>query len=244
MLKHLERKYHAQAIATIIQDEERKRLLLADNGLTESKMFYVPVAMLGQPIQSRGRYFHERFGLPDSERILLQFGYIHKYRLSQQIAEAAQALPDGWTLVMHGFIGQDMVDTISELDVRKKIRLSRDLVDLNDLQRLVSSADIGLVFYTDDNLNDYNAGLASDKMARHMQCGTPVITIDFPSFRRIVDRYRCGICVGDSEGIPDAVRQIEADYETYRAAAFRCFADNYEFSRHFRPVIEFVSRLA
>lgn len=243
LLKHLERKYHAAAIATIIQDEERGRLLLADNGITQSRMFYVPVAMLGEPIQSRGRYFHNRFGLPNSERIILQLGNIHEHRQSQQIAKAAQTLPNGWTLVMHGLIKPDMAEEISKLDVHSKIRLSRDLVDMHDLPELVSSADIGLVFYTDDNLNNYHTGLASDKMARHMQCGTPVITIDFPSFRRIVDKYKCGICVSDPQEMPHALRQIEADYESYRAGAFRCFADNYEFSRHFRSVVEFVSQL-
>ena len=153
-------------------------------------------------------------------------------------------LPEGWTLVMHGFVDRKVHDTVLAMDDPSKIRLSRSLVDMDDLPQVVASADAGLVFYTDDNLNDYNTGLASDKMARHMQSSTPVVTSDFPSFRQVVDRYGCGVCVKDPREIPQALAAIASDYETFAQGARKAFEDLYDYAKTFRPVLDYLYRIS
>lgn len=243
--KRLERKYHQQAVATIIQDEERSKLLFEDNRISQNShnVFFVPVGMLGGPIRTRYRYFHQRFGLPENERLILQLGYIHRFRKSLEVAQAAQQLPPGWTLIMHGLLDSRIKDAIKRYDTGKRVILSVDTVPFEKLQMLVASTDVGLVFYIDDNLNDYTTGHASDKMARYLQCGLPVITNDFPSFKRIIDTYNCGVYVHTPSELNCALLNIDANYELYRDAAYACHMTEYEFSKHFDPILEFLKKL-
>lgn len=243
-IKPRERMYHARCAATIIQDEERARILAEDNRVAMEKVFYVPVGMLGERIEEKGRYFHRMFSLPDTERVLLQFGAIHPRRQSDRIAKMSADLPDGWTLVMHGFVDRKIHDTVLAMADPSKVRLSRTLVALDDLPQVVASADVGLVFYTDDNLNDYNTGLASDKMARHMQCGTPVITCDFPGFRKVLHRYGCGAAVADPADIPRALAGIAADYDRFAKGARRAYGACYRYDSRFKPVLDYLYEIS
>jgi len=242
--RDLEKKYHSQAVATIIQDEERAGLLFECNEVSQHNVFFVPVALLGEPIRTRHRYFHQRFGLSGDERLLLHLGSINRYRKSPQVVQGVQKLPPGWTIVMHGALDESIREEMQRYDVGRRVVLSTDLVPHKQLQVLVSSADVGLVFYTDENFNEYTTGLASDKMARYMQCGLPVIVNDFPSFRRIVDRYRCGVYVPSPLEISSALPQIAAEYDVYRESAYSCYIAQYEFSRHFEPVLEFLRKIS
>lgn len=243
-LKILESKYISRAVAVIVQDQERARLLCEDAMLQNPPLFFVPVSGLGEPIRERGRFFHESFGFDDNQKILLHIGGMGHDYCTDEIISAAPRLPHNWQLVFHG--NTEAISTALHLcnsSHRTKIYASNKQVSYDQLPRIVSSGTVGLVFYRGDNLNCFHTGLSSDKMALYMRCGIPAITPDFPSFRRIVENYKCGISVPDPSCIPDALLEIEADYETYRANAFNCYLDNYEFSKHFELVVDFIANL-
>lgn len=240
--KSLESYYHSRSVATIIQDAERSHLLMTDNKISDNRVFYVPVSLLGDPVRIKKKYFHKSLHLPEPAKVILQFGYIHEDRLCLETAKALQKLPDRWLAVFHGPAEEKTVQKMKKIDQAGKLYFSRNLVDREKLPIVMSSADIGLVFYRSDNVNDYNTGLSSEKMARHMQCGTPVITPNYPSFKRIVEHWRCGICVSDVSEIPDAVTTINSDYEKYSSNALQCYHDNYEFSKHFKSVLHFIQQ--
>jgi len=164
--------------------------------------------------------------------------------MSREIILAGRSLPEPWVTVLHGPVDQNRHVGLPDSDGSDKVVLSTELVKWDSMGHIVSSSDIGLVLYTDSNLNEYNTGMSSEKMARHMQCGTPVIASDFPSFQRIIDRYGCGLCVSNPTQIRDAVKKIESDYEAFRNNAFRCYEENYEFTRHFNEVINFIEMLS
>jgi glycosyltransferase involved in cell wall biosynthesis len=241
-VKKLERKYHRTAAATIIQDPERAQVLLADNHVQETKLFFVPVGIKGEIITTRKTYFHEKFKLPSEQKIALHLGSIHPHRLSPEIIAAAENIPDGWTVVMHGVLHDKMRSLVSLTDKQLRLAISSDLVELDELTMLAASANIGLVFYIGDTANTYLIGQSSEKMARYLQCGIPVITNDFPSLKRIVESYNCGVCVVDPAGIPAAIAQISEQYARYREAAFRCYNEKYELSRHYQQFIEYLGR--
>ena len=121
--------------------------------------------------------------------------------------------------------------------------VSRELVEQGQIPTLVTSADIGLVFYSSDKLNTYHTSHASGKMARYMQCGIPVITIDFPGFRAITKRYDCGVVVSGPEQLCTAVSDLDRNYGKYREAAYHCYAQEYELTKPFQQVLDFVATL-
>jgi glycosyltransferase involved in cell wall biosynthesis len=135
-----------------------------------------------------------------------------------------------------------MRSLVSLTDKQLRLAISSDLVELDELTMLAASANIGLVFYIGDTANTYLIGQSSEKMARYLQCGIPVITNDFPSLKRIVESYNCGVCVVDPAGIPAAIAQISEQYARYREAAFRCYNEKYELSRHYQQFIEYLGR--
>lgn len=237
-LDALEKVLHRRAAATLIP-EDKIPTLFQSNEVIGHTAFHLPVGLIGPPVTKRTRFFHDMFGFADTDRILLQFGQAKR---SEEIAAAAARLPDHWQLVMHGFFNDEDCRRIRQADTAGRVSFSRDLVKLNDLPRLMTAADVGLVFYP-DHVHYHFCGRSSEKMAKHMQCGTPVITVDFPSFQRVLDEYACGVCVQSPADIPQALDVIDQNYEQFRNGAWRAYTEQYELSRHFPPVMEFVARL-
>ncbi|MFC2005135.1 glycosyltransferase [Chloroflexota bacterium] len=241
ILKELERKYHEVALATIIQDEERARLLLEDNRVPNSPILLVPVSLLGGRKDEKTDYLFERLNIPRKKRVILHLGATTPDMYAVEIVEAAQKLPDEWVVVLHGPIGgYNTIDKIEQADAGKKVYLSTELIPFDELQSLVSSAEVGLVFYKNLSLNEFDTGSSSGKLAHYLQCGLPVITINYPGFKKIIEEYHCGICVNHPADINSTLEQITSDYEKYKMNAFRCYEERYEFSRHFQKVVDLV----
>ena len=61
LLKKLEKKYHVDIDATIIQDEERKKILYRENNVSGIPEYYMPISLKGEPKYEKGKYFHNLF---------------------------------------------------------------------------------------------------------------------------------------------------------------------------------------
>ena len=240
ILKELEREYHKGVIATIIQDEERAKLLLKDNKVLSSKTILVPLSLLGELQQNKTRYLYEHLNVPSDKRIVLQIGAISADNFSLEIAEASQYLPSGWVLVMHGYADRDVVRKIRRLNLESKVYLSPRMVSFDKVPELVASADIGLVFYKNISDNELYIDSASGKLAHYLQCGLPIITIDLPGLKRVVKEYQCGVSISNPKDMATALGHVVSNYDKFRANAFRCYKDRYEFSHHFQKVIDVI----
>lgn len=242
-LKFIESAHISKIAALIIQDHERGQLFSNDAGLENPKIFYVPVSGLGEPIRKKNRFFHEYFSLNAAQKVLLHVGGMGPGYRTDELMSVAGDLPEDWVLVFHG--NADPIRALAYLSRSSisKVFLSLKQVTYDLLPDLVTSGDIGLVFLDGTLRNNFHTGLSSDKIALYMRCGIPAITPYFPSFRRIMEGYKCGVSVSDPASIPEAILEIQADYQTYRENAYCCYIDNYEFSRHFAPVIDFIDHL-
>ena len=249
IIKELEAIAHHDAMATIIQDEERAKVLFEYNRVSRDKQktLYLPVSMLGEAFKERTDFFNRRLGIPGDKKILLQLGMISSTRMSLEIAKSAQEWPEDWALVMHGKFYEDAEHQLRELNEKGNIFVSERKVPLNDMPKVVASAHIGLVFYKDleeDYYNNYYIGSSSGQLAHHLQCGIPIITINIPSLSRVVDEYQCGLAVNDVNSISEAANIIFSKYEFYRENAFRCFEARYRFDKNFRNISQFIKSLA
>lgn len=241
--KNLERKYHQRSIATIIQDEERAELLCQDNQVVNAETYFVPVSLLGKPVMSKTNWLQDNLGITNDKKVILQFGRIHAHRLSPEVVREAQEFPDDWVAVMHGSASEAEITQLQRYNMKNKVLFSRDLIPINEVTNLVASADIGLVFYLGDHPNTCLTGFSSEKLAYYLKCGLPVITNDFPSFKRIIEKQRCGVCVSGPHELIPAIRTILSSYDSFRENAFRCYEEHYEFSKHFSRVIERIDSL-
>jgi glycosyltransferase involved in cell wall biosynthesis len=242
-LKLAEEQYHRRCWATIVQDAARGRALLADNRIRgEMRMLYVPISRLGEPEAAQSRWLQDRLGLPDGQVVILSYGMIAAMRFSLELATVAQAFPNDWTLVIHGYGESRTIRKIRELDSNNKVALSLSLVDLSEEQLVVGSATISLVFYGNEYLNDELTGFSSEKLALSLQCGVPVVAFDYPSYGHIREEG-CGVLVKDLAEIPAAISKILADYSGYKSRAVSTFTKYYQFETNFRKVLGALAEL-
>jgi glycosyltransferase involved in cell wall biosynthesis len=227
---------------TIVQDKRRAELLRADNNLERESIICVPDAGLGKAYRAKGNLLQEMCGIPQEKKVLLYAGYMAPWAMCLEMAEAAQNWRDDFVLVLHSWqediVNNPYITQIRRLTQTRKVYLSLKQVDWQKMPELVSSADIGLALY--QNLGEARSeiGHSSNKLAQYLQMGLPVITTDYPSLRDVIDRYQCGACGSGPDSIEPLAEMIFDDYERYRANAFRCYENEYDFSMYFRKVIE------
>lgn len=246
-LKSLERECNKKSFLTLIQDERRAKHLIEDNGIPEEKIVYVPVSALGEIYQNKSEYLFRTLGISRDKKIILYAGNILPWSMSLEIAEAAQKWNDDMVLVIHTWrtnLDDDpYVNQIRNLTRNKKVYLSLNPVDWESLPELLSSADIGLIFYQNLGENFYEAGSSSNKLAQYLQVGLPVITIDYPSFREFIEKYKCGKCAKSPEEIEKLASEIFLNYNAYRNNSFKCYQEKYEFSKYFKIIIDKIKKI-
>jgi glycosyltransferase involved in cell wall biosynthesis len=247
ILKILERMCNRMCRFTIIQDERRAAYLRDDNNLEAESIVCVPVSGLGKAYRAKGNLLQEMCGIPQEKKVLLYAGYMAPWAMCLEMAEAAQNWRDDFVLVLHSWqediVRHPYITQIRRLTQTRKVYLSLKQVDWQKMPELVSSADIGLAFYQNLGENFREIGHSSNKLAQYLQMGLPVITTDYPSMRDVIDRYQCGACGSGPDSIEPLAEMIFNDYERYRANAFRCYENDYDFSKHFRKVIERIKQI-
>ena len=241
LLKRLERLCNRRAAFTIIQDTDRAESLVFENSLKPGKIILVPNGPLGLPLRQGSDFFQRKFKLAE-RKLLLHIGLISHLMYSLEIAKETANWPEDWALVFHERAKRDMINDIYLRTIAavggRKVFLSLDPVAYDDLNSVVASAQIGLVFYRDDlGPNLAQIAGASGKMGQYLRCGLPVICSDLPGLRMIIEKYRCGVCVKEFKDIEGAVKKIFEDYGVYRSNAFRCYEEVYEFGVHFKKVM-------
>jgi glycosyltransferase involved in cell wall biosynthesis len=241
VLKSLERYCTQLCDGVVIQDKERGEYFVSDNKVPREKLLYVPVSGLREPKRGKSDYFRDLFGIGPDKRIILDAGDINVGHMSLRLAEAASEWGDDLVLILHGPIRDPddaYLDRLHRIARDKKVYISTNLVGWEQVPDLMSSADIGLLFVEDVNPNFREIGQSSNRLVQYLQVGLPVITVDFPSLKRVLRECRCGESTGNPSHIESVARQIFSDYDTYRDNAFRCYEAKYRISTYFGEVLE------
>jgi len=245
LIRHWERKFHKQAAATIVQDRFRAAELMKMNGVGQTKNLLMPITVAGVPFTTKYNYFRQTLEIPDNMKIALQFGVIGQNRLAEEVALAGQSFPDDWVIVFHGPVGSERtIQRIRRIDKKKKVFISTRLIQSEKIDELISSADIGLCFYGKKRVNDYHTGFSSEKLARYLKCGLPVIAFNYPTFLESVEKNHCGICIAELGEISKAVGAISSRYSEFRQNAFLTYTSCFEFSKQFKTVLDFLEEHA
>jgi glycosyltransferase involved in cell wall biosynthesis len=164
-----------------------------------------------------------------------------------ELVEAANNWSEDFVLLLHSpttaWIDTPYMDQIRRTARDTKVYLSLKPVVWERLPELISSADIGLVFFKNVDPCAYEIGRSSNKLVQYLQVGLPIITIDFPSLKEVLEECRCGECTHNPNEIETLIRRILADYGTYRDNAFKCYTERYSLSRYFDGVLERIRQL-
>jgi glycosyltransferase involved in cell wall biosynthesis len=247
LLKLLERKCNQRAVFTIIQDEDRARLLMAENGISGQRVEFLPNAPPGEARLERTDYLRRTLGIADERTIVLNLGSIHPATQSVELAQQARRWNIDAVLVFHtrSLLADKYATALRSLIDGCRVYLSAEPIDISLVPVLVASADVGVALYTasEQKKNVFTLGLSSGKIAHYLQCGLPVVATGLPSVRRYIEGYDCGICVEQVEEVGSAVKVILGEYARYSGNALTCFKGEFDLDTRLKPILQRLSGL-
>ena len=237
VLQWFEMKLLKRADLIVVQDRYRARLLCEQNKLSNVATAFVPNSAMGRANIGQSSYLHDRLGIAREVRIVLHAGMIGDEVMSFKLAAAARNWPDSHVLVLHERENRNPDDPYL-VAIREaaggRVKLSLTPVPLNELDKVVSSAKIGIVLYSPDHGENFSTvGFASGKLSYYLRNGVPVIVNSVPALEEIVNSNRCGIVVKDMSEIGNAIVEIESKYSLYSAKALECFDKHFDFRTRF-----------
>lgn len=240
-LREKEKKYHAQCVATIIQDKMRAKVLLESNNVS-TDLIFLPVSINGQINEMKSTYLYGTFNIPEDKIIILYYGMISQLsRLCFDIAQSLSKIDKKYILVFHGYPRPG--ENIDILKSYRNVILSLNLVEHEKKQELISSATIGLTIYDNTNNNDRLTAFSSSKVAEFLQCGIPIIAYDNESYRVLTSQFSCGELISNLRELPIAVNKIMDNYEFYRKNAFNAFDEFYNGKKYYRKIINYLEKM-
>lgn len=139
----------------------------------------------------KSRKIQERFGLPDSARILIYQGILHKGRGIEEAISAIPHLPSDYVLCIIGEGPefnryQDLVKAM-KLELRV---LFTGYVDYAELHEYTCSADLGLCLFQPIS-KSYELALPN-KLFEYAMAGLPVIATNLAPLSEVIDKFKNG----------------------------------------------------
>jgi len=236
MLKSLEYRLTSSLQCAVLPSPARAEFFCKINNYPPEKTKILPVASMGNPILKKGRYFRDKFSIPDDHVVIIYSGNFVSWFQCLEIIDAMRTCRGACALVMHTW-SQSSLTTEYFKDMVKKayglpVFFSTDYISPDSLTEALSSADIGLAFYEamDDNCTEIL--FSSNKIGEYLKAGLAVITSDFSSLSDFVHSHRIGLAVPFSR-LSTAVEEISKQLDQYRANALECYDAHYRFELHF-----------
>lgn len=240
-LRKSEKNAHREALATIIQDEQRWEHLKNVNEV-DTDVIYLPVSVPGDPIVKKTDYFYRKFGLEESTTLLLYLGVIEEERNCLDIALASVASTYPFIVVFHGYGTDEFLDKLKKFG-GEKVLLSTGLVPDSQIPEIIASATIGVCLYRDTCANDRLTAFSSEKLVLYLKAGLPIIAPDNESYRGLMNQFPCGILIREVSEIPQAVELIMANYHFYRNNAYSAFTKLFKYENNLIALISYLRKL-
>jgi glycosyltransferase involved in cell wall biosynthesis len=244
-LKREEIKVHKNQVSlTMIQDKYRLESLKKINHIDNSHSFAIltnsPREHIYEHKESKN-FFEEKFSIPKNSFKILSAGMIGNAVMSLDIAKVFSKFNDNTVyLIFH-----DRQAINEENEYLKKIRecgganvvLSLKPVAYDMIYKIYTSADIGLVFYNPLYGENYSNIIgASGKLSHYLKYRMPIVCLDLPGFRELVDKYKCGVVIQDLMQMEDAVTEIRSQYSSMSEGAYKCYRECYNFDYQFEKI--------
>jgi hypothetical protein len=225
----------------IIQDGLREKEFKKYNRINELdhiKTFYLPVSIKGSKKYKKSNYWHKKFDLSEEKKILLIFGRIRKSRMSYETALECSKLGEEYITIFHGQGELEEVNRINCLG--NNVFISDDFFPENEIKDIISSSTVGVVLYGNNNANDILTAFSSEKVARLMQSGIPIIAFNNISYKTLMNEFKCGELISTIREIPIAIHKIMHNYSKYRDNCYNAFDKYYNYNKYIYDMSNFI----
>lgn len=244
-LKAREMRLSRRAPFIIIQDHERAALLVRDDLICPDRFAFVPNSPRGRARRCPSDYWHRKFRLCTSQKVLLHSGAIAPWTGIENIVRSSLSWPEEWVLVIHmrSVTDDAQLNHLRAIADPSRTYFSVSPVPRDEYDSLIDAAHAGIAFYVSDNRSRYSQqnvtsiGLSSGKVAYYLRAGLPVIINRTTSLAALIDSHECGLTVAAADGIGPALARISEDPERFSMNAIRTFDERMQFDSAFEDVI-------
>jgi len=228
----------------IIQSKEKEYLFRKDYHLSdEIPSLILPVTYKGLSVKERSQKLREKHQIDRHKRIALHLGGIAEWFSCIELAVTFSKLKN-WVLFFQGYSDQKYLTllkgVLSKYNITNVIISEETYDDIEDVDRIIMSCDIGIAWYNDVSIGFRTAGKSSSKIVAYLRFGLPIIAKKYPSTVEAIKEKGAGVCVDDFVEIPSALSQIERNYEQYSENGCREYDRTYWFGNYKRKIIDFI----
>jgi glycosyltransferase involved in cell wall biosynthesis len=240
-----ERRYIHDISGLIIQSREKENLFRHDYELADTvPSLTLPVTGQGNAVREKSNYLHRMLHIPDGKKIALHLGGMNSWFSCLEIAREFATL-DGWVIVFQGNHNREYLRHFQRMIRADKtdniIVLKKFYTEINSLDCILMSCDLGIAWYNDISLNFRTAGQSSGKIASYLKFGLPIVANRYPSTEEALAKPGCGICVDNMNEIPEALGTIAKNYTFFSANALREYERTYRFENYHQSLNEFLN---
>jgi hypothetical protein len=204
----------------IIQDDLRLNLLKNEYKLNKNKFLLFPNSPIGNAKIKKSKWLHKKLKIPINIKIILYMGSWSDEFYNNWITKLAFKNIDNCIIVVQsrGKI------TIEQNRYSKKIKFLNTPLSYSDLNKLASSASVGLAFY-DSNYSENikYVGKSSGKMTHYLFNGVPIICNTLPYWKQSLKKYKSGICIDNSAQLQSAIVKIMNNISSFSDGALSHF---------------------
>ncbi len=227
-LKKKEMAVHRQCCMTVSLSHSRYEFLRSENQMPADHPYAVlPNAPSALKTGIQSSYYREVLNIPAEKPVLIHCGGPW-WDLIKPYIQAASTWGNAFCTVFHGRIAGFFTD----YPPNENLRYHLEVLPANLMPYAVSSANIGLLLYNQENTAEAFNPDTSGKLGLFLSCGLPVICCNSRQLDWI-DKEGCGIRVNAINEIPAAVNRILSDRENYSRNATRVFLERYRFTPYF-----------
>lgn len=247
LLKWAERWGNRAAALTLIQDQDRGDLLMAENGLGPERIAFLPNGWWDAPQSGKTDYIRRTLGLKTGRTIVLYAGSIDEWTETVELAKEARSWPEDWAMVFHapGPLESEYERAFLRQIDGVQTYLLQARMDLEQLLEMIRGADIGVALHrvSETEKNVFTLGLSSGKIALYLHGGLPLVTTGLPTIRKFVEPYGCGLCVDRADEVAGAIRAILPQYDDYSRNARRCYREEFAVDRYLEEIFRRLTKL-
>lgn len=241
LLKILEYKALKKVLALVIQSEIRAKQFQQINDFYK-KIYLLPVASIGEPIRNKDSFLRDKFHIPNNKHVIIYSGNIMPWAKCIEMVDSVRNWPENFCFILHTW-KKDALNTDYGFRVKEHakcvpVHFSTDYLDIDELAKCLSSADVALMFYEPIDTNFIEVLFSSNKLAEYLKAGLPVITYDFPELKKFINEHRIGKTISTIDELPKALLQIVQEYDSYKKNVIDCYLKVFRFEKYFKPFFE------
>jgi len=127
-------------------------------------------------------------------RLIVVGGRYEKDRMSPEVVNAMGELPENYIVIFTGMISgtssyKECESHLNSVGLLKRALLLRRL-KYDELMKLYSACDIGILLYPNDGIGHYYQ--APGRLTEYLRCGLQIVTADFPGMELLVLKHNLG----------------------------------------------------